>query len=119
LAPLLSPVLQPKLGGANLFSPPAGLGVTPIVSWQTQGRAPSFVRVTVYEVLPTGTRLAEKIHYIATASSQKITPGILETGKFYLLRLQSTWGQTHDPARPFLPSWPRSTVPVYSGIFTP
>jgi hypothetical protein len=120
LAPGIHAVTQPKIGTSSLFAPPASVGVAPILSWKVQSPdSPSFYRVTVFQVLPDTKQLVEKIQYVTAVTSQKITPGILETGKYYLARIQTVYGDNHDSARPFFPSWPRSTVPVYSGIFTP
>lgn len=119
LAPLIRPVVQPKINGGS-FSPASAVGATPLLTWQLQvPDVPSYQKVTVFQVQVAEGKLEVKAEYLTTITSQRITPGVLEAGKHYLFRIQNVWGGTHDPQRPFLPSWPFAIAPVYSGIVTP
>ncbi len=116
----IRPVVQARINGGEFFAPTLPTGLAPLLTWQLQvPDVPSYVKVTVFQVIPEEGRLQEKISYMTTIASQKITPGILETGKRYVFRLQTVRSGSHDPSRPFLPSWPMGTAPVYSGIVTP
>lgn len=118
--PQIRPVVQAKINGADFFAPPAAVGTAPLLTWQAQPLdLASHFRVTVFQIIPGEARMEEKVSFLTTISSQKITPGVLETGKVYVFRIQSVRAGNHDPNLPFMPSWPMSTAPVYSGIVTP
>lgn len=120
LAPQIHPVVQARINGGEFFAPTAPVGAAPLLTWQLQvPDVPSYYRITVFQVIPDEGRMEEKISYQTGITSQKITPGVLEAGKFYVFRIRTVRAGGHDPNRPFLPSWPMSTAPVYSGIVTP
>jgi len=120
LVPQIHPVVQARINGADLFATSSGVGTAPLLTWQLQvPDVPSYYRITVFRVVPEEGRLEEKISYLTGITSQKVSPGILEAGKSYVFRIQCVRAGGYDPNRPFLPSWPLSTAPVYSGVITP
>lgn len=119
-SPLLSPVLQPKVGSASLFTPPASIGLTPILTWSVKASdQPSYFIVTIYKVDPSDGSLQVGSEIATEVPNLAITDGLLQAGAYYLVRIVAFQSTAYDPNLPWRFTWPLVSAPVYSAILRP
>ena len=84
IAPVLGPPTTPLINGEDAFTPHAGVGLQPVISWSPPdlGIATSY-HVTIHSVSPNeeGDRFATATIYSGT--SFKVPPGFLRLGRQY------------------------------------
>ena len=118
--PLLSPVLQPKVDNASLFTPPANIGLAPILTWSVKaGDQPSYFIVTVYKVDPSDGSLQVSTEVSTEVPNLAITDGLLKADSYYLVRIVAFQSTAYDPNLPWRFTWPLISAPVYSAVLRP
>jgi hypothetical protein len=110
LAPLITPVLAPKINGSDAFGAVAGMGLTPTISWE----APSIGTASMYSVVvgrvvdQAGATAIQSLAQILTPStSVVIPPGVIVPGGSYVFAITVRSAPGIDlqatPARTTLP----------------
>jgi len=123
IAPRLSPVREPRIAGAPLDAPRAGVGTSPTVTWQPPeiGTATGY-RVAVYalDASPLGVNAARIATLHTTAGSLQLPAGVLSPGSSYVLAITAVASDGADlTARPFSASLPYASADYVSATITP
>lgn len=122
IAPTLGPVSSPLLNGADAFTPAAGVGSTPVISWS----APTLGTVTHYNVVVTPQNLVPQTGDISTVvgvvfdTSWKVPGGFLRSGGLYsgsITAINSSGAALDAP--PFRNGLPAYFAPCDFGLFSP
>ena len=118
--PLLAPVLQPKVNAASLFTPPVGIGLTPIITWSMRPQdQPSYFILTIYKVDPSDGTIKVSSEITTEVPNLAISGGLLQSGSYYLVRIVAFQSPTYDPNLPWRSTWPLVSAPVYSAVLRP
>jgi hypothetical protein len=88
VTPVVTPPRSPRIGGLDAFHSPAGVGVTPTVSWSLPalGTPTSYtLQIVQPMVAATGATTFQTIAYVTTSkTSLSIPPGVLQPGINYV-----------------------------------
>jgi hypothetical protein len=111
IVPKVSPVLDPRVGGASAFAPVQGATTTPVLSWSPPKLgAPSGYRVTLYQLSNTAGATTQT--FVATLTTAETTfpipPGLLTSGSAYFAYITATVTPVDLSSRPF------QSVPDYA-----
>jgi len=123
IAPALSPVREPRVAGAPLDAPRAGVGTSPTLSWQPPeiGTSTSY-RVAVYalDASPLGVHANRIATLHTTATSLQLPATVLSPGGSYVVVITAFAGDGLDlAARPFSASLPYAAADFVSAVITP
>lgn len=123
IAPRLSPVREPRIAGAPLDAPRAGVGTSPTLTWQPPeiGTSTSY-RVAVYalDASSLGVHTARIATLHTTATSLQIPAAVLRPGGSYVVAITAVAGDGVDlAARPFSASLPYAAADFVSAVITP
>ncbi|WP_242346836.1 hypothetical protein [Anaeromyxobacter terrae] len=124
ISPAVTPVRAPRLNGANAFVAAAGVGPTPVLSWEApaQGEPTSYL-VLLYRLdLASGgtTRLRRVASLHTTQPAIRIPWGVLEYGSTYTARISALRvpGAQVETA-PFRSSYDYARADAVTATFTP
>ncbi|HJW71808.1 MAG TPA: hypothetical protein VJ486_03045 [Geothrix sp.] len=122
--PLVSPVLNPQLGGQSLFSDPTAVGLTPTLSWTAPATGtPTGTVIYVRELFANGstTTTIPVARIYTSTNSVQLPPGVLQSGKTYNLLIRTYASPGWDPSAAPFQAHPGSMgwADTLSGIITP
>ncbi|WP_242393652.1 hypothetical protein [Anaeromyxobacter oryzisoli] len=125
VAPTLSPVQSPLVGGVALssLSTPAAVGSAPVVSWTAPSTgAPTHYTVEVFQLSASGSAsVATLVAVVTTGATQvQLPPGLLAAGSTYYARITAS-GLPSDPfaTRPERSGATGDWASTLTGTFTP
>jgi hypothetical protein len=125
IAPLLSPVREPRIAGAPLDVPRTGVGTSPTLTWQPpeiRTSTSTSYRVVVYALdgSPLGVNASRIATLHTTATSLQIPASVLTPGGSYVVAITAIAGDDTDLAtRPFSASLPYAAADYVSAVITP
>lgn len=123
IAPLLSPIQNPKINGKSLFENQVGVGLTPSISWDAPSTgAPTGYVVSVYPLVNTGgvSSFQARTTFRTVARSFTLPPGVLASGSTYVITISAVRNPGYSYAsNPFQSAFPYATSPMASAIVAP
>jgi hypothetical protein len=126
IQPVVSPVKNPTINGASLFTDQAGVGLTPTIAWTAPDLGtPTVSALFVYQLgvsgVTTTSTLVAKIRMEGTLTSTTLPDGLLTPGNYYWFLIRVVADPSHDPkAAPFLPNrFPYGHANVATNMITP
>jgi hypothetical protein len=90
LTPGITPPRNPQINGKSLFANQLAVGTSPTLSWQPPAAGvPDYYFVRVLELSAVGTRsqFAQVARLSSAATTMTLPPGILQTGKVYVITI--------------------------------
>ncbi|HJW32159.1 MAG TPA: fibronectin type III domain-containing protein [Holophagaceae bacterium] len=123
LTPLLSPVLNPRINGKDLFQNQLAVGSTPTLSWDLPitGTPTGYV-VRAYELKNNAgaSQLVTRALFRTAARTFTVPPGILLSGSTYVFTISAVRNPgVNYAAYPFRSSFPYASSPLNSAIVAP
>jgi len=123
IEPIIGPVVNPRVNGANAYGALSGIGLAPTISWDapSTGTADAY-RVDVQRYLDyNGVTAHQRIAIFQTAeTSLVLPPGVLEAGEHYIFHISATSMPGVDlDATPGLFSIPEGYSVVATSLATP
>lgn len=123
LAPLLSPVLNPRINGKDLFQNQLAVGTTPTLTWDLPGTGtPTGYVVRAYELKNNAgtSQLLSRALFRTATRSLTVPPGILLPGSTYVFTISAVRNPgVNFAAYPFRSAFPYASSPMSSAIVAP
>lgn len=125
IAPLLSPVQNPRINGKTLFSNQLGVGTNPVIAWDAPATgSPTGYVVTVYQLVNQGgvSALPGISRYTFRTAARQFTvpPGVMTSGNTYVINISAVRNPGYSYAsNPFQSAFPYGTSPISSAIVAP
>jgi hypothetical protein len=121
VAPNLSPVRNPRIGGQDLFKPVAGVGMDSTLTWdKPQIGSPTSYLVEVYRLESKNGRTTYTSTATLTTPERALTlpPGVLTTGESYAFRIRARL-EAASPETPTRPTLPQTIADLITNVVTP
>lgn len=123
IAPLMSPVQNPRINGKSLFQNQLSVGLAPVLAWDAPATgAPAGYVVTAYQLLNNaGASQLQVVATMRTAARQiTLPPGVLTAGNTYVFAISAVKspGVTFA-SNPYQAAFPYATAPILSAIVAP
>ncbi len=125
IAPLLSPVQNPRINGKTLFTNQLGVGTNPVIAWDAPATgSPTGYVVTVYQLVNQGgaSVLPGQYRYTFRTSARTfmIPPGVMTSGNTYIVNISAVRNPGYSYAsNPFQSAFPYGSSPTSSAIVAP
>ncbi|HTL97836.1 MAG TPA: hypothetical protein VL181_03425 [Holophagaceae bacterium] len=125
IAPLLSPVQNPRINGKTLFQNQLGVGTNPVIAWDAPATgSPTGFVVSVYQLMNQGgtSALPLSSRFVLRTASRQVTvpPGIMTAGNTYVITISAVRNPgVNYASNPFQSAFPYGTSPVASAIVAP
>jgi hypothetical protein len=122
IRPGVTPVRDPKVGGASAFDALTGIGVTPVLSWTPPAvGAPTAYEVTIYQAANAGgsTSIDYVAEIVTTTTSLPLPPGLLQDGSAYVFVVTAVVSPIDSAVHPFRLSPTTASADALSGLMTP
>jgi hypothetical protein len=122
IAPVLSPVRSPLIGGQDAFAPQTGVGLTPTFSWTPPALgSPTAYAITIQMISPSNDPDEIGIINISsfTGTSFTLPDGLLISGRAYAAIITAVQMPGQDVNRPNRVGLPELTTDAVTNIFRP
>ncbi|HXC17104.1 MAG TPA: hypothetical protein VNV60_06660 [Holophagaceae bacterium] len=123
IAPLLSPVQNPRINGKSLFQNQVSVGLNPTIAWDAPATGvPTGFVVTIYQLSNNaGASQLLRTGAMRTAARQITVPsGLMTTGNTYVVTISAVRSPgVNYASNPFQSAFPYGTSPTSSAIVAP
>lgn len=123
IAPLLTPVQNPRINGKSLFQNQLSVGLAPVLAWDAPATgSPAGYVVTAYQLINNaGASRLQSVATMRTASRQiTLPPGVFAAGNTYVFSISAVKSPGVSYAsNPYQAAFPYATAPILSAIVAP